>query len=72
MYLSNVMELNTSFYCLHGKCSKILNTFSFLFLNKIFVIRAGIVKMYVRMANREDHDQLLLRKQSDQGLPCCW
>ena len=33
---------------------KILNTFLFLFLNKMWVIRAGIHKMLVRIANRED------------------
>ena len=39
------------------KCSKMLNTFLFLFTNKILVIRAGIHKMLVRIANREDPDQ---------------
>ena len=38
----------------YGKCSKILNTFFFLFSNKIGVIRGGIHKMLVRIANRED------------------
>ena len=33
----------------YGKCSKILNTFLFLFLNKTLVIRAGIYKMHVKM-----------------------
>ena len=40
-------------YC---KCSKLLNTFLFLFSNKL-VIRAGIHKMVARIANREDPDQ---------------
>ena len=40
-----------------GKCSKILNGFLFLFLNKMLVIRAEIHKMLVRIANREDPDQ---------------
>ena len=39
------------------KCSKISNAFLFLFLNKMFVIRAGIHKMLVTIANREDPDQ---------------
>ena len=39
----------------YNKCSKILNTF--LFLNKMSVIRTGIHEMVVREANREDHDQ---------------
>ena len=41
----------------YGKCSKILNTFLFLFLCKKLVIRAGIDKILVRIANREDPDQ---------------
>ena len=39
------------------KCSKISNTFLFLFSNKLLVIKAGIHKMLVRIANREDPDQ---------------
>ena len=38
----------------------------FILLNKMLVIRAGFLKMLVRIANREDLDQ----KQSDLGL-CC-
>ena len=41
----------------YGKCSKILNTFLFLFSNKMLVLRAGIHKMLSRIANREDPDQ---------------
>ena len=41
----------------YGKCSKILNTFLFLFSNKMVVIKAGINKMIVIIANREDPDQ---------------
>ena len=41
-----------------------LCTFLFLFSNKMLVIRAGIHKMLVRLANREDYDQ------SDLGLHC--
>ena len=47
-------------YDKHGKCSKISNTFLFLFSNKMLVIRAGIHKMLVRIANREDPDQTLI------------
>ena len=47
----------TTFYVLYGKCSKISNTFHFLFSTKMLVIRAGIYKMIVRIANREDPDQ---------------
>ena len=43
-----------------GKCPKILNTFLFLFSNKMLVFRAGIHRMLVR----KDPDQ------SDLGLHC--
>ena len=36
---------------------KIPNTFPFLFSTKLLVIKAGIHKMLVRKANREDPDQ---------------
>ena len=39
------------------KCSKISNTFLFLFLNEMLVFRAGIHKKLVRIANRTDPDQ---------------
>ena len=41
----------------YGKCSKISNTFLFLFSNKMLIFRAGIHKMLVGIANREDPDQ---------------
>ena len=37
--------------------SKFFNTFHFLFSNKMFVTRAEIHKMLVKIANREDPDQ---------------
>ena len=40
-----------------GKCPKILNSFPLLFSNKMLVFRAGIHKMLIRIANREDPDQ---------------
>ena len=49
-----------------SKCLKILNTFCPLFSNKMFLFRAGIYKMLVRIANREDPDQTA----SDLGLHC--
>ena len=49
----------------YSRCSKISNTFLFLFSNEMLVFRAGIHKMLVRIANREDPFQ---RKQSDIGL----
>ena len=39
------------------KCSKILNTFLILFSNKMLVIRIGIHKMHVRIANRVNPEQ---------------
>ena len=66
MFLSNNFlsgDINSSnlscYYCqsIHGKCSRIWNTFLFLFLNKMLVFRARIHKMLVRMSNREDSDQ---------------
>ena len=42
---------------MYGKCSIIPNTFHFLFSKKMWVIRARINKMLVRIANSEDPDQ---------------
>ena len=42
---------------IYGKCSKSSTAFFFLFSNKKLVFRAGIHKMLVRIANREDPDQ---------------
>ena len=42
----------------YGKCSKISSTFLLLFSNKILVFRAGIQKILVKIANREDPDQI--------------
>ena len=53
---------------IYGKCSKISNTFLFLFSNKMLVFRAGIHKMPVRIANREDPGQTA--EESDLGLRC--
>ena len=49
---------------IYGKCSKTLNSYTFLFLysNKFLIIRAGINKMLARKANREE--------QSDLDLSC--
>ena len=44
-------------YLALGKCSKISNTFLFLFANKMLVIRAGSPKMLVLIGNRGDPDQ---------------
>ena len=50
----------------YGKCSKFSNTLLFPFSNKLVAIRAGINKMLVRIANREDPNQTAL---SGLGLP---
>ena len=54
----------------YSKCSKISNTFPFLLSYKMLVIRAGIHKMLVRIANREYSDQTASSDQSDLGLHC--
>ena len=41
----------------YGKFYKILNTFIFLASNKMLAIGAGIYKICVKIANREDPDQ---------------
>ena len=55
--MADIYECAVILYKLYGKCSKISNIFLFLFSNKIFVIRTGIHKMLVRIANREGPDQ---------------
>ena len=54
IYMGQPMKSCKHYY---SKCSKIVNTFLFLFSNKILVIRAESHKMFVRIANREDPDQ---------------
>ena len=49
------------------KCSKISNALHFLFSTKVLVIRAGIHKMLLKIANKEDPDQ---PASSDLGLHC--
>ena len=48
----------------YGKCSKISNTFLFLFSTKMLVIRTEAHKMLVKIANREEDPG----KQSDLGM----
>ena len=47
---------DTEGFYVYSKCSKILNTFFYLFSNKILLIRAGNRKMFLKIANREDPD----------------
>ena len=49
----------------YEKCPKISNTFLFLFSSKMLVIKAGIHKMLVKIANRKDPDQT-----ANLGLRC--
>ena len=49
-----LVHLYSHFYC---KCSKISNTFFFMFSNNMVDFRAGIYKMLVRIANREETGQ---------------
>ena len=56
-----------------GKCSKISNTFLFLFSNKMLVISPVTYKMSVRKAKSENTDKtasLEVSKQSDLCLQC--
>ena len=46
--------------CEYGKCCKISNTLLFFLSNKILVIRTGINKIPVRVANREANFTLKL------------
>ena len=69
MVLRSFVKINLLFRIMHplkrkspsstysGKCSKILNTFLFLVSNKMLLFMAGIHKMLVRIANRENPDQ---------------
>ena len=52
-----ILDIISTLWGKYGKCFKILNTFLFLFSNKMLLIMAGIHKMLVRTANREDPDQ---------------
>ena len=58
-----------------AECSKMSNSFFLLLLSyKMFIIRAGIHILLVRIANRENPDQTAsleaVKKQSDLGLHC--
>ena len=55
---------------IQSKCSKSVNTFLFLFSNKMLVIRAGIHKCLSEMQTGKTLIRLLLQKQSDLGLHC--
>ena len=55
----------------YGKCSKISNTFLFLFSVKMLIFSAGINKILVRLSKTgKTLIRLLLQKQSDLGLHC--
>ena len=45
-------------HVIYGKCSKISTNILFLTSNKMLVFRAGIHKIFVKIANREDPDQI--------------
>ena len=59
LFFKKILQFSACVNAVHeyAKCSKILNTFLFLFSNKIMVSRAGIHKIFVRIAKREDPDQ---------------
>ena len=52
-----LVDLWVSIYMTTVNVLKFGTLFSFMFLNKMLFIRAGIHKMLVRIANREDPDQ---------------
>ena len=54
----------------YGKCSKFLNRYPFLFSSKLFVTRAGIHTVLVRIAERNTLIRLFSKKQSDLSLHC--
>ena len=54
-----------------SKCSKFSNTFPFLFLNECLANTAGIDKMLVRKANREDPDHTASESGSTLSRPFC-
>ena len=55
---------------MYGKGSNIMNTFLFLFSTKLLVIRAGIHKMLVSLANSDDPDQTASSEAVWSGLHC--
>ena len=54
----------------YGKCSKISNTFLFLFSNKLLLFRSGISKYLSEYQTEKTLIRLLLQGQSDLGLRC--
>ena len=56
VHVLSVQSKSTNKY-MYSKCSKISNTFHFLFTKRMLVIKAEIHKMLVRIVNREDPDQ---------------
>ena len=69
--LTNVFVYNRCLFrncSLDGKCSKISNTFLFIFSTKVLVIKNETQKMFVRIANREQPDQTA--SSVDLGLYC--
>ena len=60
--INMISEDNYMIFSIYGNCFKTLNTFLFPFSNKILVIRTGIHKRLVRIANREDPDQTVSSK----------
>ena len=57
-------------FSLYSKCYKVSNTFLFLFSNKMLVIRIGINKILVRIANRKEPDQASSSEADWSGLHC--
>ena len=54
---SSALECIIHCFAMYTKCSKIWNTFLFLFLKEMLIIITGIHKMHARIANKEDPNQ---------------
>ena len=54
----------------YGKCSKVLNTFLFLFSNRFWLSQLKLTKCSSEKQTVKTKIRLLLQKQSDLGLPC--
>ena len=55
--LHTACTVSSTLHIHYGKCSKISNTFVFLFSNIMLVIRAKVCQIFGRIANSADPDQ---------------
>ena len=69
IYIYSNNNLNRMSYNVYSKCSKISNTFLFLFSNKNLIIMVGFTKCLSEEQTGKTLTRLLLQKQSDLLLP---